>query len=120
MRASELLGVRVVDADGVALGPIRDVRVAWEDEPAPPPAVSSRFEIVGLVIGGGRLAAQAHAWGFAERRAAGPWLLRKLFASAIEDARFIPAGAVKTWGADSVELECPASELGSLASELTD
>ena len=114
MRSSELMGIPVVDATGDALGPVRDLRVAWEEEAAPPPAVSSRFEVAGLVIGGGRFARLAHACGYTEGRATGPWVLRKLFEPAIRDARFVPAEAVGSWGPRTVELTCAASDLRPL------
>ena len=118
MRAAELMRMPVYDSEGTPLGPVRDMRVVWNDVPAPPPAVPSRFEVVGLVVGGGRLARAAHAWGYAERRAAGPWLFRKLLASATRDARFVPAGAVRSWGPDVVELACRRAELRPLTEEL--
>lgn len=118
MRAAELLRMPVRDSEGVPLGPVRDLRVRWDDEPAPPPAVPSRFEVVGLVVGGGPFARAAHAWGYAERRAAGPWLLRRLFASATREARFVPAAAVRSWGPCAIELGCRRDDLPPLTEEL--
>jgi hypothetical protein len=102
VRVAELLASLVVDRNGRSLGPVRDVRVGAD------------LTIVGLVIGGGFLAGLAHAWGFAERRAAGPWLLRALTAPATRAARFVPAELVADWGPGRVRLTATASELPSL------
>jgi len=77
----------VADDRGRDLGPVRDIRLARED-----------LRVVGLVVGGGPLAGPAHAWGYTEGRAQGPWLLRALTAPARRQARFIPAERVSAWG----------------------
>lgn len=121
MRASDLLGMRVVDGAGADLGPVRDLRVTWEKDVASPPvAVASRFEIAGVVVGGGRLARLAHAWGFTEGRATAPWIIRRLFAEAIAAARCVPAEQVRSWGPSAVVLGCRAGELRPLREELAD
>lgn len=51
--------------------------------------------MVGVVFGDGRL---VHAWGFAEGRASGPWLLRLLSARGAQRALFLPADWVLEWG----------------------
>jgi hypothetical protein len=94
VRLTELLASRVVDAAGTSLGPVRDVRVVERQ----PGGAGARFRVSGLVIGGGFLARPAHAWGFAEGRASGPWLLRALTSRAVRRARFIPADRVADWG----------------------
>lgn len=114
MRAAEIMRMPVYDSEGAPLGPVRDMRVVWEDAPAPPPAVPSSFEVVGLVVGDGRLARAAHAWGYAEGRAAAPWLLRKLFSPAIRGARFVPAETVRSWGPSAIELDCRRDDLPPL------
>ena len=100
MRLTELLGSGVVDAAGASLGPVRDVRII-EREPG---RIGARFGVAGLVIGGGFLARPAHAWGIAEGRASGPWLLRRLTTRAVRQARFIPADRVSDWGPGEVRV----------------
>ncbi len=96
MRATELLASQVYGGDGRPVGTVRDVRLARERD--------GTFRVVGLVVGEGFLAAAAHGWGFAEGRASGPWLLRKLFEPASRRARFIPADAVEEWGPGRIEI----------------
>jgi hypothetical protein len=103
VRVAELLASFVIDRNGRSLGPVRDVRVGAD------------LAIAGLVVGGGFLAALAHAWGFAERRAAGPWPLRALTASATRAARFVSAEVVVDWGPGRVRVSATASELPSLS-----
>jgi hypothetical protein len=102
VRVAELLASVVADRNGRSLGPVRDVRIGAD------------LTIAGLVVGGGFLATLAHAWGFAERRAAGPWPLRVLTASATRDARFVPAEVVVDWGPGRVLLSATVSELPRL------
>src|SRR5829696_3914302 len=93
MRASELLSSRVVDELGHDLGPVRDIRVARDD-----------LRVLGLVVGTGPLAGAAHAWGYVEGHARGPWLLCALAAPARRRARFIPADRVRDWGPGLVKV----------------
>lgn len=114
MRISELLTATVVDETGRSVGRVRDVRITRQPTPAgegePPP-----FRIAGLVLGGGRL---AHAWGFAEGRASGPWLFRVLTARAARKARFLPAEQVETWDPQGVTMRGRLEDLPLLADEL--
>lgn len=102
MRASELLGSRVVDAAGAELGPVRDARVR---------VAAGSLELAAIVVGGGRLAGFAHAIGIAEGRVQGPWLLRRLCGQAIRRARVAPAEAVADWGPGVIRLTIAAHEL---------
>ena len=103
MRASELLGSEVLDAAGRSLGPVRDLRVTADG-----------LEVVGIVVGGGRFAGIAHRWGYAEGRAAGPWPLRALTASAVERARFVASERVVSWGPGTLRLNVEADALPPL------
>ena len=105
MRSSELLTASVVDSEGRDLGSVRDVRVAQR---------GGDLVVVGLVVGEGRLAKAAHAWGYAEGRAQGPWLVRALTRRASRAARFVPAERVTEWE-PGVRLDCPESELRALS-----
>jgi sporulation protein YlmC with PRC-barrel domain len=93
MRVSELLASTVVDQNGRDLGPVRDVRVEAEG-----------LRVSGIVIGGGRFAALAHAWGFAEGRAQGPWLFRFLLRDAVRRAKFVPADRIVDWGPGTIRM----------------
>jgi hypothetical protein len=105
MRATELLATRVLDADGRDLGPVRDARVRRAED--------GSLTVVGLVVGDGPFAHAAHAWGFAEGRAQGPWLLRALTARATRAARYVPADDVASWRAP-IRLRVRANELDPL------
>lgn len=97
MRASELIGSPAFDEGGRFAGIVRDLRLAAE------PAADGSFAILGVVLGehGARNAA-AHAWGFAEGRAEGPWLLRRLVGDG--DPRFVPVDLVLDWGPDRLRI----------------
>lgn len=113
MRVSELLGSTVTDEAGRQCGRVRDLRI--RREPMRGAGGSGEFHIVGLVVGGGRL---AHAWGFAEGRATGPWLLRVATASAARRARFVPVDRVRAWGPGGVTIQGDGEDLPPLADEL--
>ena len=96
MRATDLLSATVVDESGRSLGRVHDIRIE------PHPSSQGGFPVAGLAVGGGRL---AHVWGFAERRATGPWLLRVLTARTTRAARFVPADRVTDWGPGVVRIQ---------------
>lgn len=110
MRSSELLASVLVDEAGRRVGPIRDVRVGRTSREG--------FRVTGLVAGMGRFAGLAHAWGFAEGRAAGPWLLRVLTADASRRARFVPAERIVDWGPGEVRIDCSFDDLPPLGEAL--
>ena len=93
MRLSELLASRVVDEQGRDLGPVRDVRVS-----------PRAYRVTGIVIGHGRFAGLAHAWGYAEGRAQGPWLFRVLTRDAARRATFVPADRIVDWGPGTIRI----------------
>lgn len=105
MRASELLGADVIDATGARVGRVEDIRVEGDS-----------FALVGLVVGDGFIARLAHRWGYAQGRARGPWLLRRLMAGAVDAARFVPSGSVREW-TPSVRVTVAAGDLPSLREE---
>lgn len=96
MRATDLLSATVVDERGHSLGRVHDIRIAPRQR-----GTHGGFQVVGLAIGGGQL---AHAWGYAEHRATGPWLLRALTARSARRARFVPAERVADWGPEVVRI----------------
>lgn len=109
MLATELLQASVVDASGTVLGPVRDARIRREAD--------GSLTLVGLVVGDGPFAGAAHAWGFAEGRATGPWLFRALTARAVRAARYVPSERVSAWGPGTLTLSCAAAELEHLHPE---
>lgn len=102
MRISELLGAPVTDPAGRPVGVVRDLRLT------PPPALA----VAGVTVGqpGWRDAA-AHALGFAEGRAEGPWPLRMLTRHAALQARFVPVELVRSWGPQRVVIVADAAQL---------
>lgn len=106
MRATELLERQVVTRDGSELGPVRDARVRR--------ASDGSLNVIGLVVGRGRFAHAAHAWGFAEGRTQGPWLFRALTSRATAAARYIPIEKVDDLTASPIRIACAESDLEPL------
>lgn len=97
MRASELIGSPAFDEGGRFAGVVRDLRLDADR------AGDGSFPVLGVVLGDpGARSAAAHAWGFAEGRARGPWLPRRLVGDG--DARFVPAGRVLDWGPERLRI----------------
>ena len=116
MRASELLGARVADATGREIGVVQDLRATHAPATA---GEERRLRIVGLVVGRDRLVDRvAHGWGFAERRALGPWVLRRLTAGAARRAVYVPVERVTTWRPGVLQLDAERAQLRSLSQEL--
>jgi hypothetical protein len=104
MRAGELIDAPVLDASGGQVGIVRDLRIEVGQS-----AADGGFPIVGLVVGppGARPAA-AHAWGFAQGRAEGPPLLRRLLGGAAGRSILVPVEQVLEWGPGAVRIGAPA------------
>ncbi len=97
MRASELIGSPVHEGGRFA-GVVRDLRVDADR------AADGSFPVLGIVLGdAGARDAAAHAWGFAEGRARGPWLLRRIVGNG--DSRFVPADRVIDWGPERLRID---------------
>jgi len=88
MLASELLKATVVDADGENLGTVRDVRLVREGD---------GYRATGILVGAGAMSAIGHAWGYAEGRASGPWLLQTLLRRGVRSTTFVRADDVASW-----------------------
>lgn len=100
MRASELIGARVVDDQGRAVGIVRDLRVEVGSVGS-----GHAFPVAGIVVGlPGARSAAAHRWGYAERRAAGPAIFRRLLQPAVERSILIPVERVADWGPGVVRI----------------
>jgi hypothetical protein len=105
MRATELMSCTVVDETGTPVGQVHDIRITRRDGSADG---GGRFRVAGLAVGGGRV---AHAWGFAEQRATGPWLLRMITARGSRTARFVPADRVTDWGPHLIRIRGRGDDL---------
>ncbi len=110
MRATELLGSPVVEVTGHRCVRVRDLRVSRNAQQGARPD-RTEFQVVGLVFGGGRL---VHAWGFAEGRASGPWLLCLLTARRRPARPVLPADWVLDWGQRQVVLRGRLEDLPRL------
>ncbi len=89
MRASELLGREVVDEGGRHVGIVHDVRVRIGDGGA--------VTLTGIVVAPGTVRSRlAHAWGYAQGRAHGPFLMRALVGTGMSDEE-IPTARVRSW-----------------------
>jgi hypothetical protein len=71
MRLSDLLGSEVVDADGNAIGKVRDVRLLADGPPQGDFGPALRLH--GLLVGRGSVGARL---GLSRDRVKGPWLLK--------------------------------------------
>lgn len=112
MRISELLGSEVADERGNRVGRVYDLRLRAANGRRRGPS----FEVVGLIVGpAGPLGWAAHAWGYAEGRAQGPWLLRAATRRAIRASRFVPADRVLGWEPGELRIGGSANELEPLA-----
>jgi hypothetical protein len=104
MRLGDLLGSAVVDADGRRVGTVRDVRIR---------PVSGDMSVTGIVIGDGPLAGMAHSWGYAERRACGPWPFEALMRRARITSAFVRAADIARWDVGRVALRAGARPVSS-------
>jgi hypothetical protein len=107
MRLSELLHSVVVDADGVELGSVDDVRLVQDGPMLLPFGDALRVE--GLLVGhrgvGTRL-------GFGRKDVTGPWLLRKIFDQLARRARYAPWELVESYDDGVVRLRATGAQLG--------
>jgi hypothetical protein len=74
MRLSDLLGSEVFDADGNAIGHVRDVRLLADGPPQSDFGPALRLH--GLLVGRGSIGARL---GLSRDRVKGPWLLKVIF-----------------------------------------
>jgi hypothetical protein len=115
MRASEVLGCTVVDAAGVRLGIVGDLRVRVEKG-----SKSRGFPITGLVVSrGGLRAAAAIRWGFAEGRAQAPLIFKRLLTPAIRELIFVPIECIEVWSPGEIRLGGSGGDLPSVKEALS-
>ena len=107
MRLSEILGRTVADQGGAPIGVVHDLRARV--------AANGDWRITGLAVASDDLRSKAALrWGYAEGRATGPWVLRRLMAKQSAAARFVPAELVTDWGADPIRIKSDFASLVAL------
>ena len=109
MRLGELFGREVVDADGVRLGKVRDVRLV-QDGPLLE-GFGNALRVDGLVVGQGGLGVRLGIWRAGVR---GPRPLVALLRRREHRAFDVPWGAVERDDSEELRLRVPASELQRL------
>jgi hypothetical protein len=92
LRVSDLLGSRVLAADGTELGKVREVRVV-QDGPAHQ-GLQAAMRVDALLVGRGAIGGRL---GYHHGQVRGPWLLRVVFRGAQRTVRVIPLDAVAGW-----------------------
>jgi hypothetical protein len=100
MRLSDLLGAEVRDEAGRSMGRVHDVRLRRSGI-----GTAATYELTELVIAPWNLRTRAaHAWGYAEGRAAGPRLIRAALQPGAERSRRVRATEVSSWGPDAITI----------------
>jgi sporulation protein YlmC with PRC-barrel domain len=85
MRLSDLMEAEVLDASGVAMGRVHDVRLVQDG-----PQVGSwgaAFRVEGLIVGKGGIADRL---GYERSNVHGPWLVKSLIDLFHKDTKFVP------------------------------
>ncbi len=110
MHLSDLLHSKVLDADGVPLGSVDDVRLV-QDGPLLLP-FGAAFRVEGLMVGHRSVGTRL---GYVRRGVRGPWLLRVIFAALERRARYVPWEDVLTWDGSTVRVGQRRDEFGAVA-----
>jgi hypothetical protein len=105
-RLSELLRHPVVDADGVAIGEVHDVRLVQDGPPLEGFGAALRLD--GLVVGRGGRAVRL---GYHRHQMRGPWLLKVVFASLERRARYVPWSVVERFDDGEIHLSARRADL---------
>jgi hypothetical protein len=114
MRLSELLHATVLDADGVDIGAVDDVRLVQDGPLLLPFGAALRIE--GLVLGHAAIGIRL---GFGRKTVTGPWLLRVIFNRLARRARYAPWRMVESIEDGVVRLRVPRSQLEPVPEALT-
>ena len=109
MNLSDLLHSRVVDADGIDIGSVDDVRMV-QDGPLLLP-FGAAFRVDGLMVGHRSIGTRL---GYVRGGLKGPWLLRVIFTALERRARYVQWDDVETWDGSVVRVTKPRAELGSV------
>jgi sporulation protein YlmC with PRC-barrel domain len=108
VRATDLLGSLVVDADGAEVGVLRDLRVDAELH-------GDRLRVRWLLVGGHEL---AHRFGYVDGRTRGPWLLERMLRRGGRDTGLaVRAESVQEWTPGRVVLTAPAERVAVAVEE---
>jgi sporulation protein YlmC with PRC-barrel domain len=114
MLASELLGTRVVDSEGVELGRVDDVRVR-QDGPMIE-GFGAALRLSGLVVGPGGLAVRL---GYVRHGVQGPALVRWWAIRRERRCLLVPWDQVETCDVDVVTLRCARRDVPTLEAGLS-
>jgi hypothetical protein len=110
MRLVEIIGCRVVDADGQDTGEVHDVRVVAD---GPPDANGrSAYRLDALIVGAGGM---AHKLGYSDHAMAGPWPLTSYFGRQIRRSLVVPWSDVAALDRPTIRIRARRDELTSLA-----
>jgi hypothetical protein len=106
VRLSDLLGSTVVDADGVEVGRVRDVRLV-QDGPVQG-SFGAGLRVYGLVVGKIDVASRL---GYERAGIDAPWLVATIAHWLHRHGRYVPWDQVVGYDHRRIELSCAASEL---------
>jgi len=107
MNLSDLMDSHAVDADGIDMGLVGDVRLV-QDGPMSLP-FGAAFRVEGLVVGGHSFATRL---GYLRGTLRGPWLLRAIFMALERRSRYVDWSDVVSWDGKVVRVAKRRDELG--------
>jgi hypothetical protein len=107
MRATELLGCTVYDADGEVVGHVHDLRF----DPLPGSTDWTGYRLTALACGDS--AAVGHRLGYGHRDMAGPWPLTWIFRRRGRKARLVAWSDVTSFERPRIEISRRRGDLGS-------
>ena len=106
MRASDILGLVVRDADGQEVGQVHDIRLV-RDAPIQG-TFGLGYRVTGLVVGAAGIGVRL---GFDRGAVRGPWILKRLFAWLHSDSRFVPWEQIDALADDELRLKAKMEAL---------
>jgi len=109
MRATDLLGSRVIDSDGRNLGRIHDLRFRVEGRPE-----THDLTLVLVAISCSQIT-RGHAMGYGSGDMKGPWPLKAIFGRIHSRVLEIPWAEVANHGSGEVRLATASSQSGRQA-----
>jgi hypothetical protein len=105
VKLSDLLGQRVVDADGVELGRVHDVRLVQDGPPVGP--FGAGLRVCELVVGPRAVASRL---GYDRADVSAPWLVATVARHLRRGARMVPWDAVERMGGGVIELRARSAD----------
>lgn len=109
MRLSELLGAKVIDERGRAVGKVHDIRL--EQTPPERAGATPDLRVHGLIVGRRALGARL---GFGRGGLHGPWLLKVVFGTLGHDAHYVPWHRIRSIRPGQIHITGAADHLGRL------